>query len=321
MMQCDSTGTSFATACWGVAQWPLPGQGATLGRLELLAEACRKDVAVGRLVEAHADALAILAELGCPEYPRGTGADERRWGVWAAGPANALRAERRGGHWRLSGTKRWCSGATLVTHALVDATTDRGQQLFAIDVSAAGVGVRPPDWIGPGMARADTRRVDCVEVDAAPVGAPGSYLNRPGFWAGAIGVAACWHGGTIAVAEALWTGAQSGADPHQLAHLGRVNVALTQNGALLRWAAEELDQAPNTPQAILARTVRATIAANVTAVIDSVGRALGPAPLAFDAHHIEAVFDLQVYVRQEHAERDLEALGADLAGGGHKWRF
>jgi hypothetical protein len=72
---------------------------------------------------------------------------------------------------------------------------------------------------------------------------------------------------------------------------------------------------------MLARTVRSTIASNATAVIDTVGRALGPAPLAFDTRHIQAVLDLQVYVRQDHAERDLEALGADLVKRGPQWNF
>ncbi|MGH3745415.1 MAG: acyl-CoA dehydrogenase, partial [Mycobacteriales bacterium] len=33
-----------------------------------------------------------------------------------------------------------------------------------------------------------------------------------------------------------------------------------------------------------------------------------------DAEHAQRVADLEVYVRQDHAERDLAALGADVAG-------
>ena len=42
-------------------------------------------------------------------------------------------------------------------------------------------------------------------------------------------------------------------------------------------------------------------------------RALGPAPLCQDAQHAKRVADLTIYVRQSHAERDLERLGL-LAG-------
>ena len=39
------------------------------------------------------------------------------------------------------------------------------------------------------------------------------------------------------------------------------------------------------------------------------GHALGPAPLAFDADHAARVADLEIYLRQHHAERDVAALG------------
>jgi hypothetical protein len=40
-----------------------------------------------------------------------------------------------------------------------------------------------------------------------------------------------------------------------------------------------------------------------------VGHALGPAPLAFDEDHARRVADLELYLRQHHAERDLARLG------------
>ena len=70
------------------------------------------------MVDAHADAVAITAELA--GRPIGSG---QRWGVWAAGPADSLHAwsDRHG--WRMEGAKAWCSGASRVTHVLVDAST------------------------------------------------------------------------------------------------------------------------------------------------------------------------------------------------------
>lgn len=313
--------SSFARACEGAAGWPLPGRGSTFRRFELLAEACQNDVAVGRLVEAHADALAILAELGCPESTRFAVVREQRWGVWAAGPAASVAGHKRADGWRATGRKRWCSGASLVTHALVDATTDAGQLLFLVDLSDPGVRVAPSEWVGAGMARTDTRTVDFADVPVWPIGAPNGYLKRPGFWFGAVGVAACWHGATLAVGEALWAAAKASEDPHRLAHVGRVHQALGENKAMLKWAAQRIDDEPEVSQSTLARTVRATIASNASRVIDTVGRALGPAPLAFDPRHAQAVFDLQVYVRQEHAEHDLAQLGAELRQQSEPWNF
>ncbi len=301
----------FAAACFAVVRWPLPGSGSSLQRFELLASACREDVALGRLVEAHADAIAIIAEL------RGTGAASdaatgRRWGVWAAGPADSVRARRSSDGWRLCGLKNWCSGASLVTHVLVDAKTDVGQQLFAVDLADRAIHAQRPLWLTAGMARTDTRAVEFADAPAQPIGGVGSYIDRPGFWAGAMGVAACWHGATIRIGQTLWDERER-LDVHGLVHLASISTALLQNQAFIERAARLLDGEPELHHPIMARALRGTVAANGSQVIERVGRALGPAPLVFNAHHAEAVLDLQVYLRQEHAERDLERLGADLS--------
>jgi len=308
---------TFATACAEAANWPLPGGGASGRRFELLADGARRDLVLGRLVEAHADALAILAELAGTD-PGDAGA-AGRWAVWAAGPPTSLQAVRAAHGWSVRGVKHWCSGATLCTHALVDAATDQGQQLLAVDLSQPGVSVHDADWVGHGMSGTDTRTVELRDVPADGVGPPGAYLDRPGFWMGAIGVAACWHGGTVAIADTLHRAAATKSDTHVLVHLAAVHVALEQNRALFLDAARRLDAVPQADHAVLARTVRAAVERNAVSVIDRVGRALGPGPLAHDGRHAGLVADLQVYVRQHHAERDLEQLGADLLAGGSPW--
>jgi alkylation response protein AidB-like acyl-CoA dehydrogenase len=300
----------FGVACDRATQWPLPCGGQTLRRLALLAREAHRDLALGRLVEAHADAVAITRELGSAE-PIGPG---QRWGVWAAGPDTAVRAVRSGTSWHLEGEKHWCSGATLVSHALVDAVTTDGQQLFAVRVSTPGVLVQPPSWTGPGMARSDTRSVAFGDVIATPVGRAGDYLTRRGFWAGAIGVAACWHGGTVRIAETLMQAARVSSDAHFYSHLGATQTALLENRSVLGAAASELDGESGTGFAVLARSVRTTVERNAADVMDHVGRALGPRPLAHDRVHAQTVADLTVYIRQHHAERDLEQLGRDVTG-------
>lgn len=60
---------------------PLPGHGATAIRWDQLTTWSREHVVVGRLLEAHADAAAILTELGADPPAPG-----EWWGVWAAEP-------------------------------------------------------------------------------------------------------------------------------------------------------------------------------------------------------------------------------------------
>ena len=212
------------------------------------------------------------------------------------------------------------SGATLLTHALVDASVDDGQQLFGIDLTDPGINLRSPSWAGPGMARSDTRTVAFEDTAALVVAGPNEYLTRPGFWAGAVGVAACWHGGTVAVAQALLDRSCTSSDARLLAHLGAVHVAIDESWSVIERAASVFDHDPDLDHAVLARSVRESVERNAMEVIDRVGRALGPGPLAHDGRHAAFVADLMVYVRQHHAERDLEQIGRSVAKAADPWR-
>ncbi len=59
-------------------------------------------------------------------------------------------------------------------------------------------------WRNAGMAESDTRSVAVRRRPRRSGRQPGDYLSRPGFWFGAIGVAACWLGGAQAVAAPLY---------------------------------------------------------------------------------------------------------------------
>lgn len=287
------------------ADLPLPGSGRTRVRLAALRDLGREDLALAKLVEPHHDAVAIGAELGHPLDPDGT------WAVWAAElPSARVDAVRRAGRWRLQGRKAFCSGADLVTHALVTADDGGRSRLFAVRLDEPGLRPDPgaAPWVGAGMAAARTVTLRLDDVAAVPVGAPGDYVDRPGFWHGAVGVAALWAGGADAVADVLER--SSRLDEHGLAHRGHVRTALAVSDALLQEAADAFDADPAAHDERRALVVRAAVARTVDDVVRHVGRATGPGPLAFDAGHAQRVVDLQVLVRQHHAERDLARLGS-----------
>lgn len=306
-------------AASGLLALPRPGGGGTATRFAALAAIGTADLTLGRLAEAHADAAAILSELaGPPARPR------QMWGVWAAEPPDArVLAERRpDGEWRLNGRKAWCSGAGIYTHALITAHAVDGSRLFAVDLAAAGVVPVDGSWAGLALTGADTRAVDLHDVAALAIGNPGDYVGRPGFWHGAVGVAAVWYGGAVAVARRL--GAAAAARPPSdllLAHLGAVDVALGAAHAGLQAAAAAIDADPGDAgaAAVVARRTRGIVEASATEVIDRVGRALGAAPLALDRLHARRVADLALYLRQSHAEVDLADLGRRIAERGDAW--
>jgi hypothetical protein len=301
----------------GRADLPLPGGGRTGARWAAFAELAGADLSLARLVEGHADAVAILAELGGPDPETGS-----RWGVWAAQPPGPrLKADERSGGWRLDGVKQYCSGAHSCTDALVTADAPDGPRLFAVSTSA--LAHVPGTWPATGMAASDTLDVRFDDVAAVPVGQPGGYTGRPGFAHGGAGVAACWYGGARAVGETLLTAAsQRDIGPHALAHLGAVDVLLQSAKLTLQTAAAEIDADPADLKGTAARRtlrVRAQVEATATDVMTRVGRALGAAPLCHDEAHSRRVADLTVYLRQHHAERNLAQLGALAADGGAAW--
>ena len=287
-----------------VADLPLPGSGRTLERFERLAAVTRRDPVLARLSEGHADALAIRAELGDPV----PAAEDEGWSVWAAAPAS-LTAREHAGAWTLTGDRPWCSGAGSRTHALVTAAAPDGVRLFAVENRAPGAVPLDGTWPAVGMAGSDSRTVRFTDAPARPVGGAGSDVGRPGFGHGGIGVAACWYGGAVGVADTLLERAHG---PHALAHLGAVDVAMRSARAVLHEAATPIDAAPAADAEQLAVRVRCTVEMAASQVIDRVGGALGAGPLGHHEAHARRISDLTVYLRQSHAEADLAHLGTLL---------
>src|SRR4029077_9271013 len=117
---------------------PQPGGGQTAGRWAVLAAVSEQNLTAGRVLEAHSDALAILAEAGAPP-PDGT------WGVFAAeaappglppspGPPGHSGPGGSGGPVTLTGVKPWCSLAGLLDSALVTAHGPDGRQLYRVSL-------------------------------------------------------------------------------------------------------------------------------------------------------------------------------------------
>lgn len=291
---------------------PLPGSGSTWIRWRALAEVAARDLSAARLGEGHADAVAILAELA-PDL----GVPPGVLGVWAAeAPRGGLRAERTGDTWRIDGIRRWCSGAdAVVTRPVVTAHAPDGLRLFLLDGDDPGIGPVEGTWPAVGMAATASLEVrfDGVRADeGATIGRPGDYLQRPGFWHGAMGVAACWFGGALGVARTLLAAACDDPDPHRLAHLGAVDATLVGLAIELRDAAGAIDADPGNERGIVeqrARRLRASVERGCEEVLVRTGRATGATPLCLDPAHARRVADLTVYLRQSHAEKDLAHLG------------
>lgn len=226
----------------------------------------------------------------------------------------------------LTGLMRFCSGAPLLDRALTTARDQAGAlHLFDIGVRVPRLRAIPGSWPALGM---DASLSLDVEVDDLPVGAgavvgpPGFYTERAGLHLGGIGVAAVWLGGLQGLLDAtLRVLGDHEPDAHGLAHLGAVSVAVESAAATMLSAAERVCHAPvhpvtrlcDLPAEELARIAlicRSAAEAAAQVAIQRLPRVVGPVALGRDADFAHRLADLEVFVRQHHAERDLARLGA-----------
>lgn len=302
-------------AAEGLATLPAPAAGATLERWRALATVAGHDLALVKLYEGHTDALAILAEAGATAP-----APEMTWGTWAAEATGArvvFEADD-AGRCTLSGVKAWCSGARHVDAGVLTVwhADGRGPFLARVALAQRGVSFSDADWQAVGMRASESVSIRLDRVAAQLVGPAQFYLNRPGFWHGGIGVAACWHGGAARLAESLrqqCVSAGAKAGWHRLLALGSVDRVLGANAALLREAATWIDAHPRADAQLWALRTRTATDAACEHVLREVTRALGATPLCRDPSFAQLAADLPVFVRQCHGDRDLEALGAGVA--------
>ena len=287
-----------------------------------LAAVAAADVALARTVEPHLDALGILAQAGLTPPAAST------WGVFAAeAPGLRLTATTDDdGTVRLDGTKPWCSLASTLSHALVTAHVGDERQLFAVDLRQERITTHDEDWVARGMPDVASGPVDFASARATAVGAPGWYLARPGFAWGGIGVAACWWGGAVGLARVLrghvadrpWSELLQAALGATVGDLADAEDALADAAARIDRTAG--GSADDEDWSLLAQTVRSRVRRSVDAVRRRVVATIGPAPLTSDPAVAARVADLELYVLQDHGERDLARIGRKvLERGGVAW--
>lgn len=288
---------------------PIPGSGNTAERHHRLFEIGREDLSLARLVEAHWDAVAILAEAGRKVGPGIV------YGLWAAeAPGKAIILERN----VISGTKPFCSGAGIVDRALVT-VTEPEPRLIDVDLRNRGHQIEFDEGAWKTSAFAETKTAVAtfhsvpVSVDDI-IGPRGFYLQRVGFWHGACGPAACWGGGAAGLLD--WALQQKRHDPHTLAHLGAMRAAIWSMEAALEAAGRQIDANQNDGEEAQRRALilRHIVEQGCTDVIRRLARAYGPHPMAMDEAVARRYVELDLYIRQSHAERDLEILGSLVKG-------
>jgi alkylation response protein AidB-like acyl-CoA dehydrogenase len=221
----------------------------------------------------------------------------------------------------LRGSKMFCTGADFLDRALI---TAEGRLLdVSLRASAETISIDTSVWKTGAFAEA---RTATVTFDGTPVDednvicGPNWYIDRPGFWQGACGPSACWAGGAIALLD--YALRQSRNDSHTLAHLAAMDADVWGLRAYLECAGNQIDAQPKdwrTAQKTALR-MRHLIEQACVDILTRLGRAYGPRPLAFDETISRRYQELELYIRQCHAERDLEVLGSLLQSASSRGR-
>ena len=287
---------------------PRPGGGATAKRHLRLMEVGREDLSLAKLAEAHWDAISILREAGREPEPGCI------YGVWASDfPGTDLRLDIAHGSYTLTGDKMFCSGAGLIDRALVTVSMPAGV-LVDIDLRGNSGTLRIDNtaWASDAFRLTNTSMVtfqrSTLSRDAV-IAEPGWYLERHGFWLGACGPAASWAGGAAGLLDTAMLSQRL--DAHSLAHLGAIDANIWAMTAQLIVAGDEIDTQPLDKHAAKIRASRLRHVVDLTCsdVCTRFERAYGPGPLAMSEGVSRRLHEIRLYVRQCHAERDLESLG------------
>lgn len=281
----------------------------TLERWQILAYVASVDLTLAKWFESHLDALSILYEIGYAKPVKGLLA------VWAA-EGHPLRfnpddTNQQGQvHGTVNGTKAWCSGAHTVDYGLMTyRDKDARSQLLIVDMQQDGIAIDTSSWQAVGMQATDTATIDFDNVAAEQVGAANEYLDRVGFWHGAAGVAACWYGATVCLADYLIKAYQHKPNDFKAMYLGQVSMILAATQQSFYRVARLIDTQPQHSHELAIRQLRAHTEQVARQVLDAAGQALGAAPICGNAHFARVAADLPVFIRQSHGAFDLQKIG------------
>ena len=218
---------------------------ATLPLLQLLYHIGRGNLAVGRLLEGHVNALLLLRCFGSPAQVARYAAEARAghlFGVWnTENPAEGVRLEPQpDGGYRLHGAKTFASGAGHLTRPLLTGALPdkRGWQLLILNADAQPPALDRSFWRPLGMRATASFRADFtgLAVEAADLlGQPDDYYRQPWFGGGAVRFAAVQLGGAAAVLDETRRFLRRLGrtdDPYQRQRLGEL-LALQETGQ--RW--------------------------------------------------------------------------------------
>jgi alkylation response protein AidB-like acyl-CoA dehydrogenase len=289
------------------------GAAGILALLRLLGQA---NLAIGRVYEAHVNAIRLIARYGNPTLLAATAADVQAgclFALWVTDPPDGGLTLMPGN--TLRGRKQFCSAAGHAQRAVVTARDLDGRFWLAVVSVDDHVAVTPLAGGMQGVRAATTGQVSFPSVASTPFGRPGDYLREPDFSTGAWRTSAVTLGGLDALlAEATRQLRARGRldDPHQQARMGRALIAGDTARLWLQEAAPRAEDADATPDDAIATVHFARLAVEQACLdaITLVQRSLGVAAFVRPNPAERLCRDLATYLRQPAPDETLAVAAA-----------
>ncbi len=292
------------TALGGAGVGTEPAQaGAALEMFRLLG---RGNLAVGRVLEAHVNALRLVARYGDPAVQRRAAEDAvcgQLIGLWVTDPPEGGLVVSGGS---LTGDKQFCSAAGHATRAVVTATDRLGDTRLVYADVTNGCRVAPLPGGLAGMRAATTGQVRCDGAQGQVFGHAGDYLREPELSCGAWRTSAVTLGGievlTEQIASQLVARGRQG-DPHQQARMGQALIATETARLWLASAAPRAEAADAGADAVAyVGLARLAVERAALDVIQLAQRSLGVAAVMRGNAAERIARDLAAYLRQPAAD-------------------
>jgi alkylation response protein AidB-like acyl-CoA dehydrogenase len=310
---------------WGFLTAPLPRREGGLGwgtedrdilpffrALKLLGYA---SLAVGRIFEAHVNALVLIFHYGDERVRNAAAAavkDGHLFGLWVTHAADPVRSVEFGSQVHVKGRKAFCTAAGFATFAVITALNEENvDQMLMIDTKRVKFDAASP-------AALHGMRATCTspgEFNFAAgteqyIGQPGDYVREPDFSVGAWRTSAVTVGGLQALIDETVRQLRARArhtSPSQASRIGEMlmkshSAEAWVTSAAWRSVSDRFEQSHLTGYVNLARVAVELASLDVIALVQ---RSLGMAAF-LTSNPVEAMMrDLMTYLRQPAADEAL----------------
>jgi alkylation response protein AidB-like acyl-CoA dehydrogenase len=298
------------------------GDGRSLFRLlHLLGYA---DLSLGRIFEAHVNAIELIRHYGTPRQMEAAALAAQAgdlFALWVTDPAKQGVGLSR--DFRLLGEKWFCSAAGAAKQALITAQTEAGSQMVLVAITP-GVAVTDRGVKLAGMRAATTGSVDftgvAVDHDAL-IGEPGDYLREPVFSTGAWRSSAVALGGLAALIDTAKDElcSRGRADnPFQRMRFGQSAIAHETGRLWMLEAVKRIDAATGAGDEAVAyvNLARTAVEAACLDALRHIQRSLGLSAFMQGSKAERIARDLATYLRQPAPDEALvEAAGCVIREG------